>query len=260
MEESKQNKIVLLRQMIENAERNITAAKQILLQLDGGLKKSAKNPEISQIIEGSFDGEKMISLEGKSYPVPANYASKSKLVEGDLLKLSITESGLFLYKQISPIDRRQIIGTVLKDDNDKYYVLSEGKKYKVLLASLTYFKAKKGDEVTLVVPKEKISEWAAIEAVTDDAKKNNDDLDLEINNTEEDDDDTQNDNAEDVESQEIKDFENDETEDLDEKNKQEEDLDQGSMEDEWMPDIEEMKKEASFDEDKNDKISDDLRM
>ena len=32
------------------------------------------------------------------------------------------------------------------------------------------------------------------------------------------------------------------------------------MEDEWMPDIEEMKKEASFDEDKNDKISDDLRM
>ena len=234
MEESKQNKIVLLRQMIENAERNITAAKQILLQLDGGLKRSTKNPEISQIIEGSFDGEKMISLDGKSYPVPANYASKSKLVEGDLLKLSITEGGLFLYKQISPIDRRQIIGIVLKDDNDKYYVLSEGKKYKVLLASLTYFKAKKGDEVTLVVPKEKISEWAAIEAVTDDAKKNNDDLDLEINNTEEDDDDTQNDNTE--------------------------DLDQGSMEDEWMPDIEEMKKEASFDEDKNDKISDDLRM
>ena len=195
MEESNQNKIVLLRQMIENAERNITAAKQILLQLDGGLKRSTKNPEISQIIEGSFDGEKMISLDGKSYPVPANYASKSKLVEGDLLKLSITEGGLFLYKKISPIDRRQIIGIVLKDDNDKYYVLSEGKKYKVLLASLTYFKAKKGDEVTLVVPKEKISEWAAIEEVTDDAKKNNDDLDLEINNTEEDDDDTQNDNT-----------------------------------------------------------------
>ena len=49
-------------------------------------------------------------------------------------------------------------------------------------------------------------------------------------------------------------------ENLDEKNKQEEDLDQESMEDEWMPDIEEIKKEASFDKDKNDKISDDLRM
>ncbi len=222
MEESKQDKIVLLRQMIENAERNITAAKQILAQLDGGLKKSSKDPEISQIIEGTFDGEKMISLDGKSYPVPANYASKSKLVEGDLLKLSITEGGLFLYKQISPIDRRQIIGVVLKDENDKYYVLSEEKKYKVLLASLTYFKAKKGDEVTLVVPKEKISEWAAIEGVTDNKNNNGDSLDLEVNSIEED-------------------------------SKQE------SMEDEWMPDLEEMKKEGSFDENKDREISDDLK-
>ena len=231
MEESKQNKIVLLRQMIENAERNITAAKQILAQLDNGFKKSAKDLEISQIIEGTFDGEKMISLEGKSYPVPANYASKSKLVEGDLLKLSITEDGIFLYKQISPIDRRKIIGTVMSDDNGKYYVLSEGKKYKVLLASLTYFKAGKGDEVTLVIPKEKVSEWAAIEAVTDNAKKDSSDLDSKVNdeNNKEEDDDTQ-----------------------------KEDLPQESIEDEWMPDIEEMKKEASFDEDKENKISDDL--
>ena len=231
MEESKQNKIVLLRQMIENAERNITAAKQILAQLDNGFKKSAKDLEISQIIEGTFDGEKMISLEGKSYPVPANYASKSKLVEGDLLKLSITEDGIFLYKQISPIERRKIIGTVMSDDNGKYYVLSEGKKYKVLLASLTYFKAEKGDEVTLVVPKEKVSEWAAIEAVTDNVKKDSSDLDSKVNdeNNKEKDDDTQ-----------------------------EEDLPQESIENEWMPDIGEMKKEAQLDESEDNRISDDL--
>ena len=226
MEESKQNKVVLLRQMIENAERNITAAKQILMQLDDGSKKLSKSPEISQIIEGTFDGEKMISLDGKNYPVPPNYASKSKLVEGDLLKLSVTEGGLFLYKQISPIERRQIIGIVMTDENERYYVLAEGKKYKVLLASLTYFKAKKGDEVTLVVPKEKISEWAAIEGVTENM--GNDNLDLGINNLE--------DNIEEntkIEKQE-------------------------SIEDEWLPDIEEMKKEASFDE--GEKIADDLRM
>jgi hypothetical protein len=227
MEESKQSKIVLLRQMIESAERNIVAARQILSQLDSGLKKSVKNPEISQVIEGTFDGEKMIGLDGKNYPIPANYASKSKLVDGDLLKLSITEDGRFLYKQISPIDRRKIIGVVMKDDN-KYYVLSEGKKYKVLLASLTYFKAKEGDEVTLVVPKEKISEWAAIEAVMDNTKRDSNNLDLEINNTEDDKD---------------EDFEN---------NNQE------SMEDEWTPNIEEIKKEARFDEDRDDRISDDF--
>ena len=243
MEESKQNKIVLLRQMIENAERNITAAKQILAQLDSGFKKSAKDLEISQIIEGTFDGEKMISLEGKSYPVPANYASKSKLVEGDLLKLSITEDGLFLYKQISPIDRRKIIGIVMSNDNGKYYVLSEGKKYKVLLASLTYFKAEEGDEVTLVVPKEKVSEWAAVEAVTDNTKKNSADLDLEINDTE---------------NNSIEDLKSDEPENLDNENEQKKSSAQESIEDEWLPDIEEMKEEARFDEDKNDKISDDL--
>ena len=225
MEESKQNKIVLLRQMIENAERNITAAKQIILQLDGGLKKSVKDLKMNQIIEGSFDGEKMISLDGKSYPVPANYASKSKLVEGDLLKLSITEDGLFLYKQISPIERRKIIGIVMSGNNDKYYVLSEGKKYKVLLASLTYFKAEKGNEVTLVVPKEKISEWAAVEAVMDNAENNSGNLDLGIDNMA---DDNQKDSA------------------------------QESMEDEWLPDIEEMKKEASFDEEGDKKIEDDF--
>jgi len=225
MEESKQNKIVLLRQMIENAERNITAAKQILTQLDDGLNKPSKNPEINQIIEGTFDGEKMISLDGKNYPVPPNYASKSKLVEGDLLKLSVTEGGLFLYKQISPIERRQVIGIVMKDENDRYYVLAEGKKYKVLLASLTYFKAKKGDEVTLVVPKEKISEWAAIEAVTE----NNNNLDLEANDSED---------------------------SVAENNKTEK---QESIADEWMPDLEEMKKEVSFDEDEDEEILDDLR-
>lgn len=242
MEESKQNKIVLLRQMIENAERNITAAKQILAQIDSGSKKSVKNPEISQIIEGTFDGEKMIGLDGKSYPVPANYASKSKLVEGDLLKLSITEDGLFLYKQISPIDRRKIIGTVMKDDNGRYYVSSEGKKYKVLLASLTYFKAKEGDEITLVVPKEKISEWAAIETVTDNVGEDVSNSNSEVDDMENDD--TQNDS--------------DKLENLDGRNKQKEYPVQESIEDEWTPDIEEMKKEAELDEDKDDKISDDL--
>jgi len=165
MEESNQGKIALLRQMIENADRNIAAAKQILSQIDGGAKRPQIKSEASQIVEGTFDGEKMIGMDSKKYPVPVNYASKSKLVEGDLLKLTITDDGSFLFKQISPIERRTIIGTVIKDGDGKCYVYSEGRKYKVLLASLTYFKAKEGDEVTLIVPKEKISEWGAIEAV-----------------------------------------------------------------------------------------------
>ena len=225
MNESKQNKIVLLRQMVENAERNIVAAKQILSQIDDSSAKKVSSSEASQIVEGTFDGEKMIGLDGKKYPVPVNYASKSKLIEGDLLKLTITEDGRFLYKQISPADRRQIIGTILKDSNDRYYALSEGRKYNVLLASLTYFKAEEGNEVTLVVPKEKISQWAAIEAVMENTGNTKEVSDEES---------SKNENVEHIENE-----------------KQDE-----LIEDEWTPDIEEMKKEAKFDS--NDDISDDL--
>ncbi|MCK5413577.1 MAG: hypothetical protein KAI57_04355 [Candidatus Pacebacteria bacterium] len=234
MNESKQNKIVLLRQMIENAERNIIAAKQILSQIDDSSGKRVASSEASQIIEGTFDGEKMIGLDGKKYPVPVNYASKSKLIEGDLLKLTITEDGRFLYKQISPADRRQIIGTIIKDSNNKYYALSEGRKYNVLLASLTYFKAEEGNEVTLVVPKEKISQWAAIEAV--------------------------------MESSASGELQEDETvpEVVEEKEEiqQGDEANTGFIEDEWTPSIEEIKKEAGFNyhdtENDDDGISDDL--
>lgn len=227
MEESNQSKIVLLRQMIENADRNIAAAKQILAQLDGGIKRPQIKSEASQIIEGTFDGEKMIGMDDKKYPIPVNYASKSKLVEGDLLKLTITEDGSFMFKQISPIERRTIIGTVIRDSDGKHYVYSEGRKYKVLLASLTYFKAKEGDEVTLIVPKEKMSEWGAIEAVIGTSEGNAENLN----------------SLDYLGDGEEKSEDNNTTENINEENEKDE-----TIEDEWTPDIEEMKKEARVDE------------
>ena len=47
-------------------------------------------------MEGVFDGQNMMGPDGKKYPVPANYASKSKLVEGDVLKLTISDDGSFI--------------------------------------------------------------------------------------------------------------------------------------------------------------------
>jgi len=248
MEESKQGKIVLLRQMIENAERNIVAAKQILSQIDSSSSKKMASSEASQIVEGTFDGEKMIGLDGKKYPVPVNYASKSKLIEGDLLKLTITEDGRFLYKQISPADRRQIIGTILKDSSDKYYALSEGRKYNVLLASLTYFKAEEGNEVTLVVPKEKISQWAAIEAVMESSNRD------ELKEKEEK---SISDAVEIQEKDTAISFASETQEDVEKEEENRNEL----IKDEWTPDLEEMKREANFNYHQNnddDGISDDL--
>ena len=163
-------KIQALRDMVLNAEKTIQGAKAMLLQLEG--KKKSGRPrkmEVTSgnetIIEGTFDGQIMIGSDGKQYPVPANYASKSKLVEGDMLKLTITDNGTFLYKQIGPIERRHALGVVTQDESGNYYILAGGKPYRTLLASITYFKATAGDEVAIVLPRDLEASWAAIENV-----------------------------------------------------------------------------------------------
>lgn len=170
-----QEKIQALREMIYNAEKTLQGAKAMLLQLEGKKKvgrkkKIEENDEDGRIIEGTFDGQIMIGSDGKQYPVPANYASKSKLVEGDMLKLTITPDGSFIYKQIGPVERKIKIGVVYQDSEGNYFITSEGKAYKVLLASITYFKVEPGDEVTLVVPRDIDSDWGAIENVLQRSK------------------------------------------------------------------------------------------
>jgi hypothetical protein len=46
-----------------------------------------------------------------------------------------------------------------------YFVKTPETQYRVLLASVTYFKAKPGDQVSVNVPAEDVNaEWAALEA------------------------------------------------------------------------------------------------
>lgn len=210
-----QDKVVLVKRMIDNAERSIQAAKQILEQA-GDSKSKIRFSSRDQIIEGIFDGEKMTGLDGKSYPVPANYASKSKLVEGDVLKLTITEDNSFVYKQVGPVERKKVIGVLSVSEKDHFQVSANDNQYQVLSASVSYFNAKPGDQVTLVIPKEKSSRWGAIENAISENNAN--------------------------ENHQINDFNNDEAGDdleelLKEKTKEE------SIEDEWTPNLEELKKE-----------------
>ncbi len=173
----KTGNLALVLQMIEAAEKNIQSAKQLLRDMGGVSMPRAAGQNFAEkaaglgmgeggkVIEGVFDGQNMIGPDNKQYPVPANYASKSKLVEGDVLKLTIAEDGSFIYKQIGPVERRKMIGVLLQDEKGDYKVIAEGKPYKVLLASLTYFKGEAGDEVTIVVPEEGDTQWAAVEHV-----------------------------------------------------------------------------------------------
>jgi hypothetical protein len=158
-----------LRKLIETAETNLAGAKELLTSLVGESEsRSVASTDLSlatgKTIEGTFEGQNMIGPDGKTYPVPANYASKSKLVQGDVLKLTISEDGSFIYKQIGPIERRKLIGT-LKLTDGQYFVEAGGVDYRVLFASVTYFRAQPGDQLTIVVPEDSPSEWAAVEAV-----------------------------------------------------------------------------------------------
>lgn len=170
MSELPEKQIKRLTSLINEAETNLAAAKELLISIvgdDGQVVSSNHDPreEISgKVIEGVFDGQVMIGPDGKSYPVPANYASKSKLVEGDILKLTIADDGGFIYKQIGPIPRKQIIGTLTQHDG-AYYVEANGREYRILLASVTYFRINLGDQVTIIVPEDnEDATWAAVEA------------------------------------------------------------------------------------------------
>ena len=96
MSELPEKQIKRLRGLIQEAETNLAAAKELLISVlgDGEAITAPRETVVSspegKVIEGVFDGQIMIGPDGKNYPVPANYASKSKLIEGDILKLTIT--------------------------------------------------------------------------------------------------------------------------------------------------------------------------
>lgn len=169
MSELPEKQVKRLKSLIQDAETNLAAAKELLISVIGDdgetiTPRSSQEEVSGKVIEGVFDGQKMAGSDGKEYPVPANYASKSKLVEGDILKLTIADGGGFVYKQIGPIERKQIIGTLMQHEG-AYFVEASGHEYRILLASVTYFHVGIGDQVTIIVPADNPdATWAAVEA------------------------------------------------------------------------------------------------
>ncbi|MDO8560192.1 MAG: hypothetical protein Q7S23_04150 [bacterium] len=168
-----------LKKLLEDTQKNIARALESLnsgdanaalvmesLQQANTAARAIASGAVGRVIEGVFNGEAMVGADGKRYNVPPNYASKSKLVEGDILKLTITQNGSFIYKQIGPIERDQFIGVLARDQlTGDWYAVKGERRWRVLTASVTYFHGKPGDQVVILVPKSSRSNWAAVENI-----------------------------------------------------------------------------------------------
>lgn len=175
--------LALLRGHLEKCDQHLHAATQMLerwttshTEPEEGSLPAPRTPRLhavppaaigsarGRVIMGEFDGQNMVDETGKTYPVPANYASKSKLIEGQPLKLTITEEGKFLYKQLGVIEHHSAIGPLVYDMG-QYSVLINGKSYRILLASVTFYRADVGDEVTILLPDDREASWGAVDNI-----------------------------------------------------------------------------------------------
>lgn len=174
------SKMILVKKLLANVKENNDRLMQVLSGLvadddelsinisqlgDDNFSDDEDLAGDAKVIEGVFDGENMIGPDGKQYSVPANYASKSKLVEGDILKLTITNKGTFVYKQIGPIERSRVVAQLEKTVDNEFIAVADGKKWRLLTASVTYFRGESGDEAVILVPKNGESKWAAVENI-----------------------------------------------------------------------------------------------
>jgi len=159
-------------------DKNITKIKKIIDKIQEDIDKIYTILEISdtkiddksgidtrnaaQYLEGIFDGRFMKASNDEDYLVPENYASKSKLVTGDRLKLVFAPDGKYIFKQIEAVARLRKIG-ILSRIGQNYKVQIEDKEYNVLKASVTYYKLRPGSKVAVALPENIETNWATIE-------------------------------------------------------------------------------------------------
>jgi hypothetical protein len=180
---NKTTQLKALEELLAKIETDVKRARMFIAQLGGEvwdeavLQSSTDFAQMSSgmntgsegsvsVVEGVFDGYFMIGADGKKYPVPLNYSSKTKLIPGDVLKLRVMEDGKLVYKLISQANRRYVKCTLTRTDDNKFTALSDdGKVYMLNQAAVTYYKAKIGDEMSIITNADGIGDFAAIEAV-----------------------------------------------------------------------------------------------
>jgi len=169
--------ILAIKDFIITSEKSLKSAKKLLTDLakENNIDLSTEinldtkwlhnySDSNSKIIEWVFTWEEMLGSDWNRYPIPANYASKSKIVQWDKLKLTIDWNGKMTYKQIGPIERETRIW-LLTENKWKFQVVCDWDVYNLLTAAVTHFKAEIWDTLSILLPKWKQASFAAIDSI-----------------------------------------------------------------------------------------------
>lgn len=114
--------------------------------------------------EGTFDGQYLVAPDGRKTEVPGNYAAKSRLVCGDVLKV-FADNGRQVFKQIDKVERKKIEGVLTKKEG-KWYILADAGSYRILDVAAEFNQAQLNDKVSAFIPLNNLnSSFAALDKV-----------------------------------------------------------------------------------------------
>lgn len=145
---SYQKKYENIKNLLQSAMNQVEKVKNAI----EGLEQEERKTHYQSIpgTEGVFDGQYLIAQDGRKTEVPANYAAKSKLVYGDILKV-FTDSGKQIFKQIDRVERHKIEGVLAKKEG-KWYLLADTGSYRISDASAEFNKAELNDKASAFIP------------------------------------------------------------------------------------------------------------
>jgi len=174
------NGLSILESLLAKIETDIKRARLMIQNMEWGEKITMKEVSVEDVaaqlkthddadvktVEWVYDGYFMMGSDKKKYPVPMNYASKTKLIPGDVLKLRVMDDGKLIYKLIGQANRKYVKATLSKSDDNKFTAITDdGEVFFLNQAAVTYFKGKTGDEMSVIVNSDGVGNFAAIEAL-----------------------------------------------------------------------------------------------
>jgi len=144
--------IQFINQSLSQAQTLLNQAKTQLKELEDSLSGILPTPRDLPGIIGKFDGTYLVTDDGKKFQVPENYASKSKLVFGDTLKMIEDASGS-TFKQIERVKRTVLTGMLAKKDG-KFVAITADGSHLLIPAAVSFHKGQEGDEIKVIVPED----------------------------------------------------------------------------------------------------------